>query len=348
MLTLSQATSETRAILKWGGVVILLLFFAVVLFRLGSYFKDKFFPTPPPPPTVTFGKLPAIVFPNNSSDKNFSYSLDTVSGTLPLFPDRLKVYKMASNPPDLLALQKAKSKVGAVGFTSNELPVSNQVYQWNDNGPLNRTITMNIFSSDFSLSSSFISDPIVQSAGNLPDPNGAINVAQTFLSTMDSLPDDIDNSKTQTFLFSINNNTLTSATSISNAQVIEVDLFQKDVDKLPIFYPKAVNSTMTLLIVAGQDQPQVAQINYYHQSISKNNSTYPVKTAQEAFNELKQGKGYIASYFGTSDYISIKNISLGYYIGDKKQDYLMPIAVFEGNDGFFAYVPLLNDEWINK
>ena len=348
MLTLSQATSETRSILKWGGVIILLLFFAFLVFRLGSYFKDKFFPTPPPAPTVTFGKLPVIVFPNNSSDKNFSYSLDTVSGTVPVFPDTLKVYKMVSNPPDLLALQKAKSKVGSVGFNSSEIPVSNRVYQWNDNGPLNKTITMDIFSSNFSLSSDFISDPIVQAAGNLPDPNGSITVAQTFLSTMDSLPNDIDPSKTQTFLFSINNSTLTTATSISNAQVIEVDLFQKDIDELPIYYPRAVNSTMTLLVVAGQDQPQVAQVNYYHQSISGTNSTYPIKTAQQAYDELKQGKGYIASYFGKSDYISIKNVSLGYYIGDKKQDYLIPIAVFEGNDGFFAYVPLVSDEWINK
>ncbi len=348
MLTLSQATAETRTFIKWGAIIIVLLFLAVISVRLISYFKNTFFPTPPPPPTVSFNKLPTISFPANASGKSFTYSLDTVTGILPVFPDRLKVYKMVSKAPDLLALNKARSSVAAVGFNSAEVPVSNQVYQWEDNGPLNRTITMNIFSLNFNLSSSFMTDPTVQAAGNLPDQNGAISVAESFLSGMDSFPSDIDTSKTQTFIYSINNNTLTTASSISNTQVIEVDFFQKDVDKLPIYYPKAINSTMNVLVVAGQDQPQVAQVNFYHQTISSTYATYPIKTAQQAFDELKQGKGYIASYFGNSDYISIRNVALGYYIGDKKQDYLMPIAVFSGDNGFYAYVPLVTDVWVNK
>lgn len=348
MLTLSQATSETRAVLKWGAVLILLFFAVIILIRLGSYFKDTFFPTPPPPPTVSFGKLPLISFPSDASDKNFNYSLDTLSGALPPFPDRMKVFRIVSNSPDLLALQRARDKVSTVGISSGETSISNQVYQWNDGGPLNKTITMNIFSQNFSLSSSFTSDPIVLAAGNLPDPNGAITTAQTFLSSIKSFPDDIDIDKSKTLLFSINNNTLTSATSVSNAQIIEVDFFQKDIDKTPIYYPKAVNSTMSVLVAAGQDQAQVVQVNFYHQNIASDSATYPIKNAQQAYDELKQGKGYVASYFGNSDNISIKNVSLGYYMSDKKQDYLLPIAVFEGNDGFFAYVPLTSDEWISK
>ena len=348
MLTLSQATSESRSILKWGGVIFFILVVIFVMFKIGVALKQTFFPTPPPPPTVSFGKLPAIVFPNNVSDKSFNYSINTISGTLPSFPDRVKIYKMVSNPPDLLALSKAREKVGQVGFTNPEITVSNKTYQWNDNGPLNRTLTMDVFSSNFGLSSAFISDPTVLSSINLPDQTTAINTAQTFLSAMSSFPNDIDTNKTKTLLFSINNDTLTSATSLSNSQVIEVDFFQKDVDKLPIFYPKAVNSTINVLVVGGKDQPQIAQVSYSHQDISDQSATYPIKTAEEAFDLLKQGQGYIASYFGTGTDISIKNVYVAYYIGDKKQDYLEPIAVFEGDNGFFAYVPITPDVWISK
>ncbi len=348
MLTLNQATSETRVALKWGGVIFLVFFLIFLIFKIGTALKQTFFPTPPAPPTVSFGKLPSIVFPNNVSDKNFSYSLNTVTGTLPTFQDRVNVYKMVPISPDLLALKKAISKVSSVEFTNPELPVSAKVYQWNDNGPLNRSLTMDIFSTDFALSSTFISDPIVQSAINLPDETTAINTAQSFLSTMSSFPDDIDSTKTKTLLFSIKNNTLTTATSVSNAQVIEVDFFQKNIDKLPIYYPKAVNSTMNVLVVGGKDQPQVAQINFSHQTVSNQSATYPIKTAQDAYSLLRQGQGYIASYFGSSTDISIKNVFLAYYIGDKKQDYLFPIAVFEGDNGFFAYVPIITDVWTSN
>jgi len=348
MLTLNQATSEARVTLKWGGVIFLVFFIIFLLFKIGTVLKQTFFPTPPPPPTVSFGKLPSIVFPNNVSDKSFNYSLNTVSGTLPTFQDRINVYKIVPVSPDLLALKRAIGNVSAVGFNNPELPVSAKVYQWNDNGPLNRSIIMDIFSTDFALSSTFISDPIVQSAINLSNPSAAINTAQSFLSSMSSFPDDIDSTKTKTFLFSINSNTLTTATSISNAQVIEVDFFQKDIDKLPIYYPKAVNSTMNVLVVGGKDQPQVAQVNFSHQTVLNESATYPIKTAQNAYNLLKQGKGYIASYFGTSTDISIKNVFLAYYIGDKKQNYLFPIAVFEGDNGFFAYVPIITDEWTSN
>lgn len=348
MLTLSQATSETRTALKWGGVVLLGLFLLLILFRVGGALKGALFPTPTPPPTVSFGKLPQIIFPSNASGTNFDYSLNTLTGALPVFPNKISVYKISPVPPDLLALQKSRAKVAAAGFQASESAISNNVYSWNDGSSLNRTITMNIFTSNFSLSSSFTEDPFVQSATNLPDTATAISTAQSFLSGMSSFPDDIDTSKTKTFLFSLNNNTLTSASSFSNTQVIEVDFFQKNINNLPIYYPKAVNSTMSVLVVGGQDQPQVAQINYFHQNISNQSATYPIITAQTAFDELKQGKGYIASYFGSSDYISITNVSLGYYMGDKAQAYLMPVAVFQGDNGFYAYVPLITDAWVSK
>ncbi len=348
MPTLSQAATETRIILKWGGVILAILIVIFLLFRGGGILRNALFPTPPAPPTVSFGKLPLIIFPSNVSDKNFNYSLGTVTGALPTFPDRIKVYKMTPIPPDLLALKKAIRKVSSVGFINPELPVSAKIYQWNDNDLLNRSLTMDIFSADFSLSSTFISDPIVQSAINFPDEAMAITTAQDFLSSMSSFPDDLDTNKTKTLLFSINNNTLTTATSVSNAQVIEVDFFQKDIDKLPIYYPKAVSSTMNVLVVGGKDKSQVAQVNFSHQTVSDQSATYPIKTADDAYSLLKQGRGYIASYFGKATDISIKNVFLAYYIGDKKQNYLFPIAVFEGDNGFFAYVPVVTDEWIDN
>jgi hypothetical protein len=348
MLTLSQATAESRTILKIGAVVLSFIFLVLIFFRIGAILMDKLNPKAPAPPTVSFGKIPAIVFPNKTNQKNYTFSLDTVSGSLPVFPDRAKVFKIVAPLPDLLALQKAKNKVSSVGFTGNELAVSDRTYQWGDPTNLNRTLTMDILTNDFGLSSSFMTDAIVQSAINLPNEQGAITTAQNFLTSMSVFPNDIDLSKAKTLLFSISNSTLNSATSLSSAQVIEVDFFQKDVDGLSVFYPSAVGSTMNVLVVGGQQQPQIAQASFFHQTISNESATYPIKTAAEAFRLLQQGLGYVASDFGSSTDIAIKNVYLGYYIGNKQQDYLQPIVVFESDNGFFAYVPVIADGWVNK
>ena len=36
------------------------------------------------------------------------------------------------------------------------------------------------------------------------------------------------------------------------------------------------------------------------------------------------------------------------YLENKEQNFLMPVVVFEGDNGFIAYVSAVTDEWINK
>ncbi len=349
MLTLSKATSLAKALVKWGSIIVGSIFLLIIFFRVGSALKQRIAPTPPPPPAVSFGKLPNIEFPENENQKQFSFELDTISGTLPSFSDRVKVYKMASNNPDLLALQKAQQKVASVGFTSQPTRLSENVYQWTDATSIVRKITLDIFSSDFTLSSTLASNEAITSGLNLPNQNNAVQVAQSFLLSMSSFPSDIDFAKTQTSLFSIKNYTLVPATSISSAQIIRVDFFQKNIDKMSIYYPRATLPNISVFVGGGEREPQVVKIDFINQSITNDSSTYPIKTANEAFSQLREGNAYIASYSNDGNQnISIKDVSLGYYIGEKKQDYLIPIFIFKGDHDFFAYVLAVKDEWINK
>ncbi len=105
---------------------------------------------------------------------------------------------------------------------------------------------------------------------------------------------------------------------------------------------------MTLFVENIQNQLQIVDGHFFHQNISTKFSTYPLKTADQAFSELKDQKAYIASYYGNNNNVSIKNVFLAFYMEDAPQDYLMPIIIFEGDNGFFAYVSAITDEWINK
>lgn len=349
MLTLTIAISQTKMLLKALGILLSLLIVIAIINKFIIDIKERLSPTRPPPPTVAFGKLPPILFPRNATDKTLTYSLNTITGLFPALPDQIKVYKMVEIKPEFLALDKTRQKVARLGFRFKEAYVSKNLYRWLDEASPSREITYNLFSHDFNLSSSFLSDPLsIQSPGIFSDENSAINASRQFLSTISSFPDDIDLMKTKTLLYSIKDDNLFPATSISNAKVIRVDFSQGDVSELPVYYPNYSTSTINLLVIAQERKYLVVGANFHYQPISRESYTYPIKTAPEAFEELKNQKAYIASYFGNDTNISIKNISLGYYIGIEKQNYLMPIIVFEGLNGFAAYVSAVRDEWIGN
>ena len=348
MLTLSQTTSLTKKIAKWLAIVVTSIILLLILVRVGKILKEIIAPTPLPPPTVSFGKLSPIEFPKSSSAQQLNYSIDTVTGGLPNFPDRAKIFKIEKPNPNLLAFKKTGEKAARAGFSSSAIRILGNTYQWIDlQSSTLRKINVDIFTSQFSVSSAFLFDPLVISGSNLSDPSNSKTVAQDFLLSLSFLYDDLDLEKTKTNLFSIADSVLVPATSISTTQVIEIDFFQKDIDKLPVVYPRINNSTMNIFVGGGKNQPQVVKADFFHQNISSESATYPIKTASDAFLVLKNGNAYILSPAENKN-VSIRNTYLGYYMGNKEQNFLMPVVVFEGDNGFIAYVSAVKDEWINK
>jgi len=344
--TLNKAKKETQIILKWGGIsfVIIILFFMGI--RLLTFVRNLF--VPPPPPQASFGKLPAIPFPNLVKE-NISYSLDTLTGYLPNFSDRAKVYKITSDPPTLLGLDKTRGKVAQIGFTSLGTQISEDTYQWVDQtSSLQRRITMNIFSSDFTLSSSYLVTQSLQAFSGPDEKNRATELAKSLLSGISLFPQDIDENKIKITSYSIEKSTLIPTSKISNTKIVRVDFFQKDLDGLPIYYDKGISSTIDFLIGKDNNQLKVVDARFFHKNISETASTYAIKTASQAFSELQKGKAYIAYKPNDTVEFTIEKVFLGYYIGEDQQDFLMPIVVFKGNNDFVAYVSAVRDEWINN
>lgn len=346
MATLNKAKKETQIILKWGGISLLVIFLFMMGTSFISFVKDLF--TPPAPPKAEFGKLPAISFPKKQKE-NIKYTLDTLSGFLPNFSDRAKIYKIISDPPTLLGLNKTREKVSAIGFNSNGTQIAEDQYQWVDqNEALQRTITMNIFSSDFALSSPYLISQSLESLSGSGNSDRAIETARSFLSNMGLFPPDIDENKTKAVQYSINEGALIPASKTSDAKIAKVAFFQKDVDGLPIFYNEGKFSTINFLIGKENNQMKIVNARFFHKNISQISSTYAIKTASEAFSELQKGNAYIANKPVDTVEFTIKNVFLGYYIGEDQQDFLMPIIIFAGNNDFVAYVSAVRDEWISN
>jgi hypothetical protein len=346
MFTLSQASYDTKEILKWGGLFIAGLVVVIVFIQMFLIVKEAIFPTPPPKPTVAFGKLDPQLFPASVTDKKLTYKINTLSGNLPTFADQVKIFKIKTSAPDLLSLQNAKDKVAEDGFKSAPTKISDIIYQWNNTRPsgLSQSIRMDIITSNYTLSSNFTSDKSVLS-GSLPNEKDSIKTATYYLNQINAFPTDIDTNKNKVSFFTIQNGTLIPATSLADADAVEVNFFQKDVNKLPIVYEQTDSSNINVLV---GPQEEVVQAQYFYQTPGNESATYPIKTSQQAYQDLQKGIAYITSYDGSSSTISITDAFPAYYMSSLAQKYLMPVMVFEGSNNFTAYVPVVTDEWIDK
>lgn len=348
MLTLHKTTEEAKDLVKFGVFIAILVIIIIILFPFGKGFYNTLFPKPVSLPEAKFGKVPHILFPQNSLQKNFSYTIDTLPGVLPTFTDRVNVYQIPTPQPNLLALERAKTRVADVGFTSNPTALTDSLYEWIDSSVLQKQLDFDILSLNFTLGSSYLSPDASISAEALPTETDAINLATNFITKLSSFPNDIDQGKTKITYYSIADGKLQEVPTRDAAQTIRVSFFQKDVAEHPIYYPDAPFSNMNLL-VGGGDQivPTVLGGLFAHYAPGAS-SPYGIKTAQQAFEDLKNKKGYIASYSGDSNNIKITDVKLGYFAPVVSQGYLLPIIVFEGSDGFLAYVEAVSDNYLTN
>lgn len=369
MLTLHAATEEFKLGLKILAGIIVVLIIVYFSFPFLVSIKESLFPSPLPPTTATFGKLPHITFPTSDIQQSFSYTINTLSGDLPVYPtratesaypDRVSIYETITQQPNLLALDRAEKLVKRAGFEDTPTPVTETEYQWTKNGIPNLTLKLNILSYNFSLTSDYLSLPAFTNAAFFITEKDAKETGQEFLANVATPPDDLNDSQIKTTMFAIDNGSLVPANSIAATKVIRVNFYQEPIDDIPIYYPNTPFSTMTLYIAQSQLSSEVVEADFVHQTIDRDNlwatqldyengkvpATYPIKTAAEAFDELKKGNAFIASYNGQDTTVEIHDVKLGYYLGKTPQKYVLPVVVFEGEDNFVAYVEAIRKEYL--
>lgn len=371
-MTLHKAVEITRKFLIGAVIGLASLFVIMLLFRLGIIIKNIIIPPETQPANFLYGEIPDIVFPESTNGSKLTYEINTVSGSLPEFPDRINVYQLIAPKPSLLNLDKTKEKIKRLGFVDEsgsllkETVLGNDNYLWAENTNLGRRITINSLTSDFALTSNFLSLPGVLNSNQSPTRDGAIKTVTNFLTLAEIPLDDIDFAKSKVEFYSIDNGRLIPENNLSKAKIARIDLVQKNLEfdldtgipdltggykkikmDLPIMYSFAPYTTMSFLVGKNEDSEEIVKANFVHKiadTANKNVATYNIKNAEQAFKELQEGKAFVATYVGLKSKVTINNIYLAYYLDDKTEKYLMPIIVFEGTDGFLAYVSALRIE----
>ncbi len=347
MTTLTSISITSRKIIRYGIYFIVFLIVGRILLNAGIGIYKKLFPAPPPAPTVKYGRLTTIPFPKNGITAKLTYTLETPDGGLPTnMPSQAKVYFMPKTSASLLSLDAAKSKAAALGFGANAQQVSDTIYRFK-NLSFPSTLQMNIITETFSISYDLAADktPI---DFRPPVAEVAASEFRSFLSGANMLPADMTGPVTHDFL-KISNGQLVSAMSLSEANFVKINLFRKNYDDLPAMTGNPNQANVWAIISgAGNINKKIIASEYHYHSVDETQySTYPIKTASEAFTELQNGQAFIASLGLNKDggSLKIRRIYLAYFDPDVITEYYQPIYVFEGDNGFIAYLPAVTAEY---
>lgn len=349
MATLTEAAYYARRTINWAILALILYGIFRILWGIAVVSWLYFFPPKPQPPNFLFGRLPAIGFPHASPSAQLTFTLDTIEGGIPAASESASVFFMPKPQASLLAIPKTQEFAKRLGFETTPIEETKTMYRFLDASTSLRRLRYDIVSNNFILRYEFDKDPQLFLQRNIPTPGAAIAEAKSMLQTLNLFVPDLADSTIKATFLKHADNAFTQTTSMSRADAVRVDFFRRHVAKTPVFTPYPNEGQVTFIFSGSKDaDKRILELRYAFWSIDyETNATYALKSGTAAWEELKQGKGYIARLpsNGKTNAV-VRNVFLGYYDSFDPQTYLQPIFVFEGDYDFLAYVPAVTQEWI--
>ena len=342
MANLVTVTKESRIFLKIGGVVVGALILIYFIVKGGALMRDVFFPKPPPPPAQAFGPLPPIDFPAKGS-QGINFNINTVDGQLPVLPDRVNIYTIQTAEPNLLALENAKNTLDSANFVSNQVKKSSTLYQWTQ-AKTGVIIEYDITTKNFSISSNYLYNPALSSSSLLPDEENIKDDVLGFLQTVQAETNSLDLEKTKVEYLENNNGTLIAAQNLGSAKYARVTFQNSVIDDIPIVYDSPTESNVMFVVSYPPSGFQILEGRFYNHKINpEEKSDYPIKSSEQAFADLTNGNAYIINPQNLTQ-VDITNVELRYYLSNKNSGFLLPVIIFTGVNGFYAYVDAIPEE----
>lgn len=349
MASLTETAYFARRTINWAIIAVI----AYILLRIfWSIFITVFlliFPPKAPPPNHAFGILPALVFPKTATPSaKLTFQLQTIEGSVPKASASATVYFMPKTAPNLLGLNKAQDFAAGLNFDPTPVQESKNIYRFNDAELPLRRLRYDIVSNNFILRYAFEQDPSIFNEKNLPLPEAGTMEAVNLLESHNMYPDDLADGANEVSFLKLNGSQLTKTTSLSQSDAERIDFFRKSIGDTPIFTPYPDQAPVSVIFSGSANaKKRIIQFAYTFWPVDdETTATYGLKTSQQAWEELQAGGGYIARYPTTGNVAVVRNVYLAYYDSFDPQTYMQPIFVFDGDNGFRAYVPAVSSTWV--
>lgn len=341
-MSLTETAAFSKKASVWVVVGTGVIIFLLIFLGIGKRVKNALFPGAPLPPTVAFGKLPRADLSEGIKPRaGIVYNLETITGDFPLLAREAKVFGVRKPEPAFGTLDTIKRKLANEGFVSEPVEVASGILKFGDSAREDRTITVDIGRDDFLLESDYYANAQIL-ASRPKSVEEAVDRAGGFLAALGIDLVDFDKSKITTKFMRIDGSVLSEATSLSGTNLIQVVYNREDLDGVPVIWPQ-VDQPKFYALVSAQ---QVVEAKVEALPIQKFKfATYPLKGPAAAFEDLKKGAGAFDKPLTTSE-VAIIDVSLGYVESVKNEEFLQPVYIFRGVDNFIAYVPAMDEKWI--
>ncbi len=321
-----------------AAVVLVVAISGFLSFRF--WYTQIYLPSKPPvviPPDHKFGKLPKPIFPDSSiNSSELTYSLNTKTGNLPPesdVPKSIKVYFIPQIGTTLLAPDRARNLASKFNFTGSPEILSPTKYRFRDDS--GGQFIIDLDSSNFFYNRKTATGS-AQFANPLPSTEDLTTQFKTYLQTRGVLPDELNNGQSKVFFDG----------NPAEASTAAITLWPEKIDELSVVTPSFTRGLINGTVFKASDPDNLfPMLKYTFWAPDKSVfSTYPIKTPEEAFTDLKSGKGTIIEK-PLSTNASITSIYLAYFESEEYNKYISPVFVFEG-EHFAAYVPAVTDDYI--
>ena len=141
----------------------------------------------------------------------------------------------------------------------------------------------------------------------------------------------------------------TPSSAQDTPNMVEIDFSRPDLNGIPVVSPSYYNTQNYVLMTfyTNNDYKVLkAQVQYQERSTDQV-GVYPLRTGEEAYADLQQGRGYVVQNPTKQNNITIKKMFLAYFDSEQTQQYLQPVYVFLGEENnFVAYVPAVSKDYM--
>ncbi len=351
MATLTETAYYTRKAINWGIIALVALVIFRILLGIAIGTWQKIFPPPPPPPTVAFGKLPALKFPQVASPSaKINYSLETIEGAPSATSSTGTVFFISKPEPNLLSLTRARQFAARMNFVGEPQAENQTVYRWQDNANPLRALRIDIVTGNFRINYDYPQDLGVFAEKNLPSQNQAFVEAINFMQNLQIFLPALAKGQPKITYWQLVGNNLVQTTSLANANAVRVDFARENILGMKLFTANPPWEPVYFLFSGSKEtSKRILEASYKFWNIeSEQMATYPLKTAASAWEELRQGGGFVAKITPGTQSVVVRKIYLAYFYPDDYQSFLQPIYVFEGDPNFLGFVSAVIPSWVGK
>jgi len=301
-----------------------------------------------------FNKIDRLNVSDSTPSANLNFVLDTIEGEPVTSTKSAEVFFLPASVSKFGYRQRIYLMAKALGFNTETVThkLDGKIATFSNNyEELSIDITNFNFNYEYKYSKAPKSETSLFLDTYIPSNNEIISKAVELLKSVNRYPEELSQGRTNIIYHKFNfvDNKLKTVKDPKEANVVEVDFYRPDINGLPVISPKYFTSRNYVIMVFYEKDYRIlkAEINFFEKS-NDQIGIYPVKTGNQAYEDLKSGKGSIVSGLKEEKDIILKKMFMGYYDPGIYQQYMQPIYVFLGDDDFVVYVSAIEDSWYNN